>query len=986
MYRSSTAPTPPRMSTAERQEMFRRLDEERRARGSPDGSPDGSPEHDEGAGGASLLHGGSDDQQRDPQQVVFTSQGPGVDETRKRKATSSLCGSLDGSAESTSSLRTQGHGRLASITRDFEPDNQPSSRLFTTGRRFSGTSAYEQQRPDDERHAESPEPLLDVSQKGYAKHRAENPPRQPDYRQSSNTFGDSEDLTNAVASSSKQENPYQQKLQTVPTGTVNNPRHRQHKKRAAESTLLTRDEQASVPVQFRTQDDKIHPIRQPSQPKFGAGEGNWRRKDDKPSAAAGIQGNWRFRPEAKTFGEDDKAAASSSRLNYGDSADKEADAGGRPSPETFSFLSPLPDSSDEEAAAGDRPSPKTFPLIPPIHDDSADEEAAAGGRPSPNPLFITNTRNAGPRRGLSGSRTIPDLGPAQEPYRASGPRPNPLFSRGPAQLPPTKSAPLNPTIPACAPRTPQTYAHAYERGSPMTSDDSLRRYAAANAAAAASPLQGRGAAGNMSHPDLLVMTDTHELVFASDPRASAGYRAPGPAGVGASGASRRTAIVGLGPADTDPFSSNAGGMVKSATIQELNPSLQPQQGSGSWDFRPLRSGKLNDLTKGPGGRPTFQQAMAPENFPFVESATMHVTSHPNRGVVKIVNVPFYVTRAEVIGYLGRNAGILNDNDEPVHIIMERTASKTNDVYVEFNYLSDAINAVNRNQRLIAAGRSARLGERPAAMELSSAASLMQNLFPHARGVHWGGGIPYRMEDNSPEPWNDFKGFITREEMTMLVKHVECPQRSPYARDCPQRPFEHMISVLKKLPWCQTTMITVAQRHAVYQSCVYLVSLLQNILHTRDDSRVNQMLLMRLVRAAMDCHGFTVLMKDSIAHLARLQEVELSKYCMPRFPESWRHAYSFAPKRNCELDVIEWYIAVIREETNRKVHNMSFLQRSRAQAALSDSDGYFGYFWMEVGYPDEAAFDNMTLAEVAIAEFGALENILSRALAGGHIRN
>lgn len=86
------------------------------------------------------------------------------------------------------------------------------------------------------------------------------------------------------------------------------------------------------------------------------------------------------------------------------------------------------------------------------------------------------------------------------------------------------------------------------------------------------------------------------------------------------------------------------------------------------------------------------------------------------------------------------------------------------------------------------------------------------------------------------------------------------------------------------------------------------------------------------------------------------------------------------------DLFQWYIAVIREETNRKVQNMSFLQRSRAQAALSDSDGYFGYFWMEVGYPDEAAFDNMTLAEVAIAEFGALENILSRALAGGHIRN
>lgn len=53
---------------------------------------------------------------------------------------------------------------------------------------------------------------------------------------------------------------------------------------------------------------------------------------------------------------------------------------------------------------------------------------------------------------------------------------------------------------------------------------------------------------------------------------------------------------------------------------------------------------------------------------------------------------------------------------------------------------------------------------------------MADLFPLAKGIEWKNITPHLKERNPDEPWNDFKGFVSEEEMTMLVKHVEVPQR------------------------------------------------------------------------------------------------------------------------------------------------------------------------------------------------------------------
>lgn len=113
--------------------------------------------------------------------------------------------------------------------------------------------------------------------------------------------------------------------------------------------------------------------------------------------------------------------------------------------------------------------------------------------------------------------------------------------------------------------------------------------------------------------------------------------------------------------------------------------------------------------------------------------------------------------------------------------MERVSSKTMEAYVEFVSMQEAVAAVNRYEVNRTGGRGGRLGERHVELEVSGQEKLMQELFPKARNVHWDGSIPVITPNNPNDPYNSgFQGFVTTEEMVMLVKHVEAPQRvSPF---------------------------------------------------------------------------------------------------------------------------------------------------------------------------------------------------------------
>lgn len=188
------------------------------------------------------------------------------------------------------------------------------------------------------------------------------------------------------------------------------------------------------------------------------------------------------------------------------------------------------------------------------------------------------------------------------------------------------------------------------------------------------------------------------------------------------------------------------------------------------------------------------------------------------------------------------------------------------------------------------------------------------------------------------------------------------------------------------------LITIRQRHAIYHAIYKLLGLLINKIKNhrekvlssgqkfREDPIMNEQLKKRLVRAAMLCPGFSVLQKDNIACLAEMPESQERGFNQPRFPENWNHAQAICPKPGIPLDVLEWYIAIIREETTRFFSRRPIKERSEMEALAKDlKRHYFGYLWSEIGYPSGPDFDEMTLRDAAMKELSAIERVLKRAL-------
>ncbi|KAK7398620.1 hypothetical protein QQX98_012005 [Neonectria punicea] len=413
-----------------------------------------------------------------------------------------------------------------------------------------------------------------------------------------------------------------------------------------------------------------------------------------------------------------------------------------------------------------------------------------------------------------------------------------------------------------------------------------------------------------------------------------------------------------------PASTSQGSLIRNTAVQNFLP--------------PQGSSQLMQLTNGLTTYPSMELAMDPSNFPFVDGPRQ--AQPQNHGVVKLKNIPFATKRSEIIAFLGRNSKILNDSEEPVHIIMERATSKTMDAYVEFHTMSDAMKSAERHHNNALQGRISRLGERPIEVELSSQGSLMRDLFPIARGVFWDGPNPKFKPFSQKEPWENFKGFISTEEMTMLVKHVEVPHRSPFSKECPQRPYECLISTLRKFPWYMTECITITQRQSIFTATCELIRLLRRAIEKNDDIlNLNTQLYKRVISAAMMCKGFTTRMKDDIAWSVDMTDIAMRAWGQPRFAYSWLHQYAIVPKPGIQPDVLEWYIDLIRQQTQREVLARPLTNRTVLQEKAEKTDMYWGYFWAEVNYVQGPQFDHMTLAHCAHKELSAIERILSRAL-------
>jgi hypothetical protein len=77
--------------------------------------------------------------------------------------------------------------------------------------------------------------------------------------------------------------------------------------------------------------------------------------------------------------------------------------------------------------------------------------------------------------------------------------------------------------------------------------------------------------------------------------------------------------------------------------------------------------------------------------------------------------------------------------------------------------------------------------------------------------------------------------------------------------------------------------------------------------------------------------------------------------------------------------LQYYIAIIREETTRMVNALPPMLRRQVCAMGNETDPYWGYFWAVVGYPEGDEFEKMSLHQCAAMEITAIDNILCRAL-------
>lgn len=83
----------------------------------------------------------------------------------------------------------------------------------------------------------------------------------------------------------------------------------------------------------------------------------------------------------------------------------------------------------------------------------------------------------------------------------------------------------------------------------------------------------------------------------------------------------------------------------------------------------------------------------------------------------------------------------------------------------------------------------------------------------------------------------------------------------------------------------------------------------------------------------------------------------------------------------QADQEQWYVAVIREETQRLRHKIPHTVRNEVQAITEkETDSYFGDFWLELWREPGSGFENETISNTTERELMCIERVLRRALA------
>lgn len=190
--------------------------------------------------------------------------------------------------------------------------------------------------------------------------------------------------------------------------------------------------------------------------------------------------------------------------------------------------------------------------------------------------------------------------------------------------------------------------------------------------------------------------------------------------------------------------------------------------------------------------PTLDEAL--ESLPLCEMYRLPSNQPHSNGVLKIRNVPYLVTKAEIMAFIGSQARVIpQPAGTPyyaVHIIVERETGKTMNCFIEFNTAREASHVERHILRRSGGGRgrAPKIGDRPVIIEPSSIEELMAELFPRAKNVRWNGITPIvdtaRPEYYPGQPSAGFQGFLHPEELAMMAKFADDSQKvSSYPRLC-----------------------------------------------------------------------------------------------------------------------------------------------------------------------------------------------------------
>ncbi|KAK3673103.1 hypothetical protein LTR78_006943 [Recurvomyces mirabilis] len=379
-----------------------------------------------------------------------------------------------------------------------------------------------------------------------------------------------------------------------------------------------------------------------------------------------------------------------------------------------------------------------------------------------------------------------------------------------------------------------------------------------------------------------------------------------------------------------------------------------------------------------------------DDLPVVEACRVAVPS--DAGVIRIRNIPYATPKAEITAIVNRNVQIISQPaGSPyfaTHIVMERGSGKTMDAFIEVSTPYEAKRVVEQFGRRAMSGRPARVGDRVVEVETSSQEDFMSEMFPRAKNIVWHGATPkvlLNTEEFYPGQLSaGFTGFMTPEEIVMVVKHAEAPHRSVFASRIMVRVYESLTSTIHKYPWFAHECVNMVERRLLYDCCISVAKALMLFLRRTtserlDNTKPTAATLKEMSVAVLTCPGFSEQQKfhyiqhlgaQGYAHFSSAQGLNVVFGGTSPFASAWPFMVLARNPASPER-MVQYFASLISDAINGG-RPLTLAQRFAMRTSDVGLQGPFGNLTIAYG-------DAKSLAQVGEIEMQTVEALLRRVL-------